>query len=305
MVKLAIIGIGKVGSTLAFISAMKGDFSEIILIDRNSNKAKGIALDISQSFDVEITVTDNYNDINDVDLLVLTAGAPRKVGMKREDLLEENSKIVTDIALKLRDKFRGISIIVTNPVDLMSYLYYKITGFDKKKVIGLGGLLDSLRMKYYLSKELNVAKNSINTMVIGSHDGRMVPLVRYSYVGNIPINKLLPESKIYEIVNRTKYGGDEIIRLSNTSAFFSPAICIYKILETIIKDKKEILSLSVYLNGEYEIKDCFLSVPVILGREGVEKILELELNNEEKRNLMIAYEKLRENISKLERIISL
>lgn len=187
----------------------------------------------------------------------------------------------------------------------MSYLYYKITGFDKKKVIGLGGLLDSLRMKYYLSKELNVAKNSINTMVIGSHDGRMVPLVRYSYVGNIPINKLLPESKIYEIVNRTKYGGDEIIRLSNTSAFFSPAICIYKILETIIKDKKEILSLSVYLNGEYEIKDCFLSVPVILGREGVEKILELELNNEEKRNLMIAYEKLRENISKLERIISL
>ncbi len=301
MVKLAIIGVGKVGSTLAFISAMKGEISEIVLMDRNENKARGIALDISQSFDVKISVTNTYEKISDSDILVITAGSPRKTGMKREDLLEENSKIIKDISTKVKESgFEGISIIVTNPVDIMSYLYYKITGFDRKKVIGLGGLLDSMRMRYYISRKLNIGLNSISALVIGSHDGRMIPLVRYSYVGNMPLTKLLNHEDIKEIIFKTKFGGDEILKLSNTSAFFSPANCIYKIIETIIKDKKEIISLSVYLNGEYNIRDCFLSVPVIVGKNGAEKILELELDENERISLEESYKKLKEMIKNLE-----
>ncbi len=289
--KVSIIGAGHVGEVTAYLISSK-EIADVVLMDIIEDMPAGKALDMVEAgaverFDSEVNGTSSMDKIKDSDIIVVTAGVARKPGMSREDLVKTNAKIIKSIAEKIRRIAPdSIVIMVTNPVDVLTYLLWKITGFDKRKVIGQAGVLDSARFRYFISKELDVSVEDIFAMVLGGHGDSMVPLPRYTTVSGIPLQELLSNEKIEKLIARTRNGGAEIVKLLKTgSAYYAPAASVTQMVESILLDKKRILPCSVMINGEYGIDDVFIGVPVKLGKDGVEQIIELKLTDEELKSL--------------------
>jgi len=286
--KLGIIGAGNVGATLALFAVNSG-LCDVVMFDIVEGMPQGKALDILQNTVVlgikaNIIGTNNLEDLSGSDIIVITAGLARKPGMRRKDLLMANADIVGGIVKKLSSQCPdAIYIVVTNPMDVMAYLTLAISGVGRQRVLGMGGILDLSRFKTFISMELGVAPKDIETLVLGGHGLYMVPLVRFTTVKGIPLSKWLSKEKIEALVQRTREGGAEIVSLLKTgSAYYAPAQSTFEMVKAIILDEKRILPCSVYLDGEYGAKDVFNGVPVILGKQGLEKIIELELTDEEK-----------------------
>ncbi|CAH2713790.1 Malate dehydrogenase [Neobacillus rhizosphaerae] len=288
--KIAVIGAGFTGATAALMLAQK-ELGDVVLVDIPSqgNPTKGKALDMLeaspvQGFNAKITGTSNYEDIQDADLVLITAGLPRKPGMSRDDLVATNEKIIKEVSENVKKYAPNCYIIVlSNPVDAMTYVCYKTTGFPKNRVIGQSGVLDTARFNTFVAQELNVSIEDISGFVLGGHGDDMVPLVRYSYAGGIPLEKILSPEKIKAIVERTRKGGGEIVELlGQGSAYYAPAASMVQMAEAILKDKKRILPAIAYLEGEYGYSDIYLGVPTILGGNGIESIIEIPLEDEEK-----------------------
>lgn len=288
--KIAVIGAGFTGATAALMLAQK-ELGDVIIVDipSQSNPTKGKALDMLeaspvQGFSVNITGTSSYEDIAGADLVLITAGLPRKPGMSRDDLVATNEKIMIDVSQNIK-KYAPDSVIIvlSNPVDAMTYVCQKTTGFPKNRVIGQSGVLDTARFNTFVAHELNVSVEDISGFVLGGHGDDMVPLVRYSYAGGIPLEKILPAERIEAIVERTRKGGGEIVNLlGQGSAYYAPAASMVQMAEAILKDKKRILPSIAYLEGEYGYQGLYLGVPTILGGEGIESIIEIPLTEEEK-----------------------
>ncbi|MCS7200408.1 MAG: malate dehydrogenase [Caldimicrobium sp.] len=286
--KLSIIGAGAVGTSCAHWALVKNIAQEIVLFDIVPGLARGKALDLAQSgplfgYSGKIYGTEDFSLLKESSIVIITAGKPRTPGMSREDLLKVNAEIVKSCAEKIKQFAPdSILIVVSNPIDAMVYVAYKITGFPKERVIGMAGALDTARYRYFIAEALGVSPRDVQALVMGIHGDLMLPLTRLANVAGIPITELLNSEKIKEIVERTKYGGGEIVNLLKTgSAFTTPGLATIEMAEAIFKDEKRILSCSVLLEGEYGIDGVFLGVPVILGRRGVEKILEIRLEKEE------------------------
>ncbi|WP_214763249.1 malate dehydrogenase [Exiguobacterium sp. s141] len=287
--KISVIGSGFTGATTALYLAQK-ELGNVVLLDikENENPTKGKALDMQetapiQGFDSWITGTSDYADTADSDIVVITAGIARKPGMSRDDLVSTNAKVMRAVTKEVaRYSPNAIIIVLTNPVDAMTYAAFKESGFPKERVIGQSGVLDTARFRTFVAAELNISVKDVSGFVLGGHGDDMVPLIRYSYAGGIPLEKLLPSDRIDAIVNRTRKGGGEIVHLlGNGSAYYAPAAAIVEMVEAILKDQRRILPAIAYLDGEYGFHDLYLGVPTILGANGIERVLELELTEEE------------------------
>lgn len=288
--KISVIGSGFTGATTALMVAQK-ELGDVVLLDipEMEGSTKGKALDMLQSTPVQgvdsrIIGTVDYEDTRDSDVVVITAGIARKPGMSRDDLVGTNAKIMKAVAKQVAKYSPNCYIIVlTNPADAMTYTVYKESGFDKSRVIGQSGVLDTARFRTFVAEELNVSVEDISGFVLGGHGDDMVPLIRYSYAGGIPLEKLISKDRLDAIVERTRKGGGEIVSLlGNGSAYYAPAASLTQMVEAIIKDKKRIIPTIAYLDGEYGYNDIYVGVPTILGGGGVEKVLELDLTDEEK-----------------------
>ncbi|SDN55856.1 malate dehydrogenase [Alkalicoccus daliensis] len=291
--KITVVGSGFTGATTALMTAQK-ELGDVVLVDipNNEDPTKGKALDILeagpvQGFDARITGTSNYADTADSDVVVITAGIPRKPGMSRDDLISTNAGIMRSVTKEIvKYSPECFIIVLTNPVDAMTYAVFQEAGFPKSRVIGQSGVLDTARFNTFVAEELNVSVEDVQGFVLGGHGDDMVPMLRYSSVGGIPVSKLIPEKRLQEIVERTRKGGGEIVGLlGNGSAYYAPAASIVQMVEAIVKDKKRILPAIAYLEGEYGYSDIYLGVPTIIGGAGLEKIFELELTDEEKADL--------------------
>jgi len=292
--KISLIGAGQIGGTLAHLIGLKELVDEVVLFDVASGIAKGKALDIAQSssvdgFNVKFSGTDNYENIKGSDVIIITAGVPRKPGMSRDDLLGINLKIIKQVAEGIKKNSPNAFVIcITNPLDVMVMAFQKYSGLPTNKVVGMAGILDSSRFKLFLSLELKVSAKEIEAMVMGGHGDTMVPLSRFTKVSGKPLIDLVKEGKLSserleEINQRTRDGGAEIIKyLEKGSAFYAPAASGVEMAEAYLKDKKKLLPCAAYLNGEYGIKNIFAGVPVIIGKNGVEKIEEIRLDEKEK-----------------------
>lgn len=288
--KIAVIGAGFTGATAAMMLAQK-ELGDIVLVDipSQSNPTKGKALDMLQvspvqKFNSTIIGTSRYEDIQDADLVLITAGLPRKPGMSREDLVATNAKIIKEVSENVKQYAPSSYIILlSNPVDAMTYVCYKTTGFPKNRVIGQSGVLDTARFNTFVAQELGISVEDISGFVLGGHGDEMVPLVRYSYAGGIPIEHILPADRIEQIVERTRKGGGEIVSLlGQGSAYYAPAASMVEMAEAILKDKKRILPSIAYLEGEYGYKDLYIGVPTVIGGAGIESVIEIPLTNDEK-----------------------
>lgn len=291
--KIAVIGAGFTGATTAFMLAQK-ELGDIVLLDipQLENPTRGKALDMLeaspvQGFDSRITGTSDYEDIRDADMVIITAGIARKPGMSRDDLINTNAGIMKSVSENVaRVAPDSYILVLSNPVDAMTYVCYKTTGFPKNRVIGQSGVLDTARFNTFVAQELNISVEDVSGFVLGGHGDDMVPLVRYSYAGGIPLEKLISSERLEAIVSRTRTGGGEIVNLlGNGSAYYAPAASLTSMAEAILKDRKKILPAIAYLEGEYGYEDLYLGVPTILGGDGIEKIIELDLTAEEKRAL--------------------
>lgn len=285
--KITIVGAGNVGATIAFLSAQR-KLGHIVLLDIVEGIPQGKGLDILQScpiLDSSSTVegTNHYEDTKDSDIVVITAGLARKPGMSREDLLLKNADIVKNITDNiLKYSLNPILIIVTNPLDIMTYHAWKVSKLPVQRVMGQAGELDGARFKAFLAQKLNVSPVDISTIVLGGHGDTMVPLPRFTTVSGVPISDLISEREIQQIIKRTQDGGAEIVNLLKSgSAYYAPASATVKMIESIVLDEKRVLASSVYLDGQYGLKDLFIGVPVKLGKSGVEQILELKLMQDE------------------------
>ena len=290
--KISLIGAGQIGGTLAHLIGLKELVDEVVLFDVASGVTKGKALDIAQSssvdgFNVKLSGTDNYEDIKDSDVIIITAGVPRKPGMSRDDLLGINLKIIKQVAEGVKKNSPNAFVIcITNPLDVMVMAFQKYSGLPTNKVVGMAGILDSSRFKYFISQELNVPVKNIETLVLGGHGDTMVPLPRYTTVNGIPVTQLLSEAEVAAICERTASGGGEIVKLlEKGSAFYAPGSAAAIMAEAILGDRKRVLPCSTYLNGEYGMEDIYIGVPVVLGKDGVERIIELELESHELESL--------------------
>ena len=294
MSKISLIGAGQIGGTLAHLIGLKELVDEVVLFDVASGVAKGKGLDIAQSssvdgFNVKFSGTDKYEDIKGSDVIIITAGVPRKPGMSRDDLLGINLKIIKQVAEGIKNNAPNAFVIcITNPLDVMVMALQKYSGLPVHKVVGMAGILDSSRFKLFLSEELNVPVKEIDAMVMGGHGDTMVPLPRFTKVSGQPLMELVKEGKISEeklesINQRTRDGGAEIVKyLEKGSAFYAPAASGVEMAEAFLKDQKKLLPCAAYLHGEYGINNVYAGVPVIIGNEGVEKIEEIDLNENEK-----------------------
>lgn len=287
--KITVVGAGFTGATTALMLAQK-ELGNVVLLDipQLENPTKGKALDMLeagpvQKFDSQITGTSDFEDAADSDIVIITAGIARKPGMSRDDLVNTNASIVKSVCENIkRVAPESIVIILSNPVDAMTYVAYNALEFPKNRVIGQSGVLDTARYCTFIAQELNVSVEDVRGFVLGGHGDDMVPLVRYSSVGGIPVDKLIPEERIAEIVQRTRVGGGEIVSLlGNGSAYYAPAASLVQMTEAILKDKKRIIPVIALLEGEYGYDSLFMGVPVLLGANGIEKIYELELTAEE------------------------
>lgn len=306
--KVGIVGAGNVGSTVAFILAMNGHCHEIVLRDNKAGVARGKALDMCQAAAAGrshsiVTVAENPEDLKDCDIVVITAGSPRKPGMSRDDLLMINAKIMKEVCENVKQYSpNAIVIIVTNPLDAMTYVALKTLGFDKKKVIGMAGILDSARMSSFIQEKLNYGGGQIRASVMGGHGDDMVPLPKYSTVAGVPLTDLLSEKDIEEIVERTKHAGAEIVsHLQTGSAYYAPAKSVAIMVESILRDTKQIHPCAVYLEGEYGYSDIVNGVPTKLGAHGAEAVLEVTLDSCEKKMLKISMESVQSLIDTLNR----
>lgn len=287
--KIALIGAGQIGGNLALLAAEK-ELGDVVLFDipAAEGMAKGKALDIAQLLpaagrDARLAGTTSYDDVAGADVCIITAGIPRKPGMSREDLLDTNVKIITDVATNLKRVCpKAFCIVVANPLDAMVYAFKKITGFPKQKVVGMAGVLDSARFRAFVAMELNVSVEDVQAFVLGGHGDDMVPLTRCCSVGGIPVTELLPKDRIDAIVERTRKAGGELVALYKTgSAYYAPAATSIVMAESYLKDKKRVLPCAAYLEGEYGINGYYFGVPVVIGSGGVERVLEVKLSGEE------------------------
>ncbi|MDQ0245876.1 malate dehydrogenase [Bacillus fengqiuensis] len=288
--KISVIGAGFTGATTAFLLAQK-ELGDVVIVDipQLENPTKGKALDMLeaspvQGFDANIIGTSNYEDTADSDIVIITAGIARKPGMSRDDLVATNAKIMKSITKEIVKYSPETTIIVlTNPVDAMTYTVFKEAGLPKNRVIGQSGVLDTARFRTFIAQELNLSVKDITGFVLGGHGDDMVPLVRYSYAGGIPLETLIPKDRLEAIVERTRKGGGEIVNLlGNGSAYYAPAASLVEMAEAILKDQRRVLPAIAFLEGEYNYDGIYLGVPTILGANGIEKIIELELTEEEK-----------------------
>ena len=298
MKKISLIGAGQIGGTLAHLIGTKEVADEVVLFDVAIGIAKGKALDIAQSssvdgFNVKFSGTDNYEDIKDSDVIIITAGVPRKPGKSRDDLLGINLKIIKQVAEGIKKNAPNAFVIcITNPLDVMVMAFQKFSGLSANKVVGMAGILDSSRFKLFLSLELNVPVKEIEAMVMGGHGDTMVPLPRFTKVSGKPLLDLVKEGKISqerleEINQRTRDGGAEIVKyLEKGSAFYAPAASGVQMAEAYLKDEKKLLPCAVHLNGEYGVNNVYAGVPVIIGKDGVEKIEQIDLDEKEKKEFM-------------------
>jgi len=301
---ISIIGSGRVGSSIAMRIAESG-LDDIHLIDVFPDLAKGEALDIGESLkasgsDIDIQGSSDYRNISDSKIVVVTAGFSRKPDETRTDLLKKNFKVVKEVSEKISEHVKDtIIIMVTNPLDVLTYSCLKITNFKRNKVVGMGGMLDSFRFAYFLSRYTNTSIEDINAMVIGEHGDSMVPLYKKANISGIPVTELIEKEKIDDIIEKTRNAGAEVISLKK-GTFYAPSTAVYSMIESIIKDKKRIIPSSVYLEGEYNLSDLCIGVPVKLGKSGVEEIVKLNLDDEEKQLLKNSAEHIKKNIEVIE-----
>ncbi len=291
--KISLVGAGNIGGTLAHLAGLK-NLGDVVILDINKGAAQGKALDIEQSsvvedFDANLIGTDDYKEIANSDVIIVTAGIARKPGMSRDDLLNTNTTIIKSVAQGIKQYSpNAFVIVITNPLDAMVYVMQKVSNLPTNKVIGMAGVLDSSRMSLFLAREFNVSVEDVNACVMGGHGDTMVPLIRYSTVAGVPVPDLIKmgwstQEKIDQIVQRTRDGGAEIVKLlGNGSAFYAPASSAILMAESYLFNKRRILPVAAYLNGEYGVKDLYIGVPTIIGENGVEKVIELELNASEK-----------------------
>jgi malate dehydrogenase len=287
--KVSIVGAGNVGSIVAYSLAMQGLAHEIILVDRDTDRAKGKALDMSHAASAVrshsiVRAAESYEDVRGSKVVVITAGFPRKPGMTREDLLFKNAEIMKDVVTQVKEVAPdAILIVVSNPLDAMTYTALKVSGFPKNRVIGMAGILDSARMAYFIYEKLGYGAGQIRASVIGGHGDFMVPLPKYSTVAGVPLSDLLSQREIEEVVERTKKAGAEIVGYLKTgSAYFAPGKSTAIMVEAILKDSKQIFPCAAYLDGEYGYKDIVNGVPVMIGKDGAEKVIEVTLDPCEK-----------------------
>ncbi|MDM5221674.1 malate dehydrogenase [Peribacillus sp. NJ11] len=288
--KITVVGAGFTGATAAFLAAQK-ELGDIVLVDipQAENPTKGKALDMAEAgpvlgFDANIIGTSDYKDTADSDVVIITAGIARKPGMSRDDLVQTNQKVMKSVTKEVVKYSPNTTIIVlTNPVDAMTYTVYKESGFPKERVIGQSGVLDTARFRTFVAQELNLSVKDVTGFVLGGHGDDMVPLVRYSYAGGIPLETLIPQDRLEAIVARTRTGGGEIVNLlGNGSAYYAPAASLVEMAEAILKDQRRVLPSIAYLEGEYGFEGIYLGVPTVLGANGIEQIIELELTEDEK-----------------------
>ncbi|PYT11175.1 MAG: malate dehydrogenase [Acidobacteria bacterium] len=303
--KVSIIGAGNVGASAAERIALRR-LADVVMVDIIEGLPQGKALDLNEAapvdaYDVRLTGSNGYEDTRDSDIVVITSGLPRKPGMTRDDLLQKNFEIVKAVTEQVaRQSPRAILIVVSNPLDAMAYTALKASGFPRERVLGMAGVLDSARMRFFIAEALGVSVENTHAFVLGGHGDTMVPLPRYSTVSGIPITELLTRDRIETIVQRTRDGGIEVVNfLKSGSAYYAPASSIVQMVEAILLDKHMILPCAVYLSGEYGYRDLFLGVPARLGATGMEKVIEIQLTAEEKAALDRSAAAVKELVSKL------
>ncbi len=304
--KITVVGAGNVGATVAQRLVDRELANEVVLTDVVEGLPQGKGLDMLESTpvlgsDVKVAGANNYDATANSDIIVITAGIARKPGMSRDDLLATNAGVLKSVTEQVAPRSpKSIIIVVSNPLDVMVYVALKVSGFDRKRVIGMAGVLDTARFRTFIASELNVSVEDVQAFVLGGHGDSMVPLVRYTSVAGIPLTELLPADKIEAMVKRTRQGGAEIVGLLKTgSAYYAPSASVVQMVEAITKDKKRILPCSVYLQGEYGMKDVVIGVPVKLGKNGVEQVMEIKLTDSEKTELNKSAEDVKVNIGKV------
>jgi len=286
--KITIVGADNVGASAANWIVSK-ELGDVVLVDIVEGVPQGKALDLAEAtpimgVDAKITGTNNYEDTKDSDVVVITAGVPRKEGMSRDDLVKVNSKIVASVVKEVvKYSPNSILIVVSNPLDAMVYTAFKISGFPKERVVGMAGTLDSTRFRHFVASELGVSVNDVEATVLGGHGDTMIPMERLAKVKGVPLTESLSKEKLDAIIDRTRKGGGEFLPLLNTSAWVAPGMAICEMVSAIVKDEKKTLPCAAYLDGEYGVNDLFIGVVAVLGRNGVEEVVELELNEEEKK----------------------
>ena len=302
--KISLIGGGQIGGNLALLCAQK-ELGDVIIYDipNAEGMIKGKALDISQmspldGYDTNIMGTSNPEDIKNSDVVIITAGVPRKTGMNREDLLEINIKIITDVAKNVKKYAPDAFVIVlSNPLDAIVYSFYKVSGFPKNKVIGMAGVLDSTRFKTFLAMETGYSTQDIQCMVLGGHGDTMVPITRLATIGGIPAEELISKERLDKIVERTRFGGGELVKLfGNGSAYYAPAGSAIEMAESYLRDKKRVLPCAALCEGEFGVNGYFIGVPTVIGSNGIEKILEFKLKDEEKTELQNTLEAVKKTV---------
>jgi malate dehydrogenase len=305
--KIGLIGGGQIGGNLALLAVQK-QLGDVVLYDipQAEGLVKGKALDINQlsavdGYDCRVTGTTDWKDVAGSDVVIITAGMPRKPGMTREDLLEVNLKIMKDVAANIKAHCPNAFVInVANPLDAMVYALFKITGFRKNQVVGMAGVLDTARFKFFVAEALNVSMRDIEALVLGGHGDDMVPLLRYSTVGGVPLTELLPKDKLSAIVERTRKGGGELVALYKTgSAYFAPAASAIAMAESFVFDRKRVLPGAALLEGQYGINGFFMGVPLQIGAGGVEKIIELKLDDAEKAELQKSFTSVKKTVDEV------
>ena len=307
--KVTVVGAGNVGATCADVLAYREIANEVILVDIKEGVAEGKALDVWQKapinlYDTKTTgVTNDYSRTAGSEVVVITSGLPRKPGMTRDDLIETNAGIVKSVTEQIIKYSPDATIvIVSNPLDVMTYQAHLSSGNSRNKVIGMAGILDTAHYRAFLAEALNVSPKDIQAVLMGGHGDTMVPLPRYTTVGGIPVTELIEKDKLDAIIERTKFGGGELVKLMGTSAWYAPGSAAAQMVEAIVKDQRRVFPVCVKLEGEYGIDDCYLGVPVILGKNGVEKVIELDLNEEEKALLEDSRQHVKEVMAVLERL---
>ncbi len=311
MNKVTVIGAGNVGATVAECVARKDMIKEVVLIDIKDGLSEGKALDIAQSapihlFDTHVKgVTNDYDATANSDICVITSGVPRRPGMSRDDLLGINANIVRSVTESFVDKSpNAIMIVISNPLDVMTYVAHQASKFPSHRVFGMAGVLDTARFRTFLAMELGSSVKDIQALLMGGHGDTMVPLARYTSVGGIPITELLPQDRISSIVERTKSGGGEIVQLMGTSAWYAPGAAAAEMVEAIVKDSGRILPCAVCPSGEYGLSDLFIGLPVRLGRSGIEEIITVDLNESEQALLEVSADHIRNNFEDLRRVLN-
>lgn len=307
--KITVVGAGNVGATCADVLAYREVANEIVLIDIKEGIAEGKALDIWQKAPITqydsrtVGATNDYSKTANSEVVVITSGLPRKPGMTRDDLIETNAGIVKSVTENVvKHSPNAIIIVVSNPLDVMTYQAHITSQLPRTKVMGMAGILDTARYRAFLAEELNVSGKEIQAILLGGHGDTMVPLPRYTTVAGIPVTELIAREKLDAIIERTKFGGGELVKLMGTSAWYAPGAAAAQMAEAIVKDQRRVFPVCIKLEGEYGIKDCYLGVPVVLGKNGVEKVIELKLDNDEKALLETSRKHVKEVMDVLDKL---